>query len=552
MPSPDRMPYPDRTMDRNAWVVRAGLVSVAMASVFAGSGGAKAADLYVDASAEPGGDGSPLDPWDQIQDALDVAVAGDVVHVAPGSYAPIATVVDGTDAAPITVVGEPAGQAVVQGDGTALLARHPRHTFQGLVFDGAYGAGDAIDADGADFMELLDVEIRRAGGDCIDLHTTEGVLVANASIHHCVLDDGGVPGEAHGLVGDQMIDVELRDTQIFLVSGDAVQTSAPRLAWSDLRIRRCLIWAGALDEDAGTIPAGTMIGRSALSTRVGKLLDGAGAPPRVEVEDTIAWGYRGGGAEQAVFDLKEDVDASIDRVTVYDSGVAFDLQRPARVRIQTAVIYDVDAAVRYADGLASASILASTVGGDVAEAFVDGGGDPPVDLRVENLLVLGDALPDEATGGRANLAVDASVFVDAARHDYHLVAGSEPIDAGVEIDGVTLDRDGIFRPVGNALDVGAYEWDGDAPPPPPPDTDGDSSGGETSGGDSASIDDSGGDSTTGPSAPANPTTGLSMGGGRVTGCGCRGGGWPAPPGLVMLVFGIAWRPRRTVGRGRAN
>lgn len=542
-------------MDRGAWVVRSGILGTVMATMLGGSGPAKAADLYVDASAGPGGDGSRLDPWDQLQDALDVAVAGDVVHVAPGSYGPVATVADGTDAAPITVVGEPAGQAVVQGSGTALLARHLRHTFQGLVFDGGYGAGDAIDADGADSLELLDVEVRRAGGDCIDLHTTAGVLVANASIHHCVVDDGGVPGEAHGLVGDQIVDVEIRDTQIFLTSGDAVQTSAPRLAWSDLRIRRCLFWAGALDEDAGTIPAGTVIGRSALSTRVGKALDGAGDPPRVEVEDTIAWGYRGGGAQQAAFDLKEDVDALIDRVTVYDSAVAFDLRGPAQVRIQTAVLYDVDAAVRYADGLAGASVLASTFGAAVTEAFIDGGGDPPVDLRVENLLVLGDTLPDEAARGRANRAVGASVFVDVDRHDYHLVAGSEPIDAGVELDGVTLDRDGTFRPVGDAVDVGAYEWDGDAPPPPPPpDTDGDSSVGETSGGDSASVDESGGDSTTGSPAPApgNPTTGLSMGGGRVTGCGCRGGGSPAPPGLVILLLGVAARARRRAGRGQTR
>ena len=56
-----------------------------------------AADFYVDASSGPGGHaGTMEDPFALIADALDIAVSGDTVHVATGTYQEILTVPDGT------------------------------------------------------------------------------------------------------------------------------------------------------------------------------------------------------------------------------------------------------------------------------------------------------------------------------------------------------------------------------------------------------------------------------------------------------------------------
>ncbi len=523
---------------------RIAAIALAIAGTAALPSTAAAADLYVDAMAAAGGDGSQGNPFTQVQDALDVAVASDVVHVLPGTYAPIATVADGTPDAPITVVGEPAGDAIIQGNGTTLEAHHLYQTFSGLVFDCGYGPGDdCIDGNGADFLELLDVEVRRSGADCIDLHTVQGVLIANSSIHHCVGTDEGVIADGHGVTGDSVFDLEIRDTEMYLFSGDAVQMSPPRLAWDNLSIRRCTLWIGVLDEDAGIIRAGVVIGENALDTKVGDPLNGSGEFPRVVVEDTVAYGFRDFQTNQAAFNLKERVDVLIDRVTVYDSELAFRMRGPdAVLRVQTAVVYDVDAMVRYEDGLTGAQILATTVGGLVGEAFADGGGADVADFTVENLLVLGDAVPEFAAAGMANLAVGSDAFVDAAGHDYRLADGSAPIDAGVMLDGITLDRDGNFRPGGGGFDVGAFEW-GTEPPPTPP---GGSDTGD-SGGDSGGVDDTagngdtmgGGGSTqgvaTGPGA-----TGLDMDGAS-SGCGCRQrstSGWWGWLGLVLL-----WRRR---------
>jgi hypothetical protein len=72
---------------------------VALCAVVLGwAGRAEAADLFVDASAAAGGDGSQGAPFQQIQAGLSAAEPGDVLHVAPGSYDAIQTVRAGNEA----------------------------------------------------------------------------------------------------------------------------------------------------------------------------------------------------------------------------------------------------------------------------------------------------------------------------------------------------------------------------------------------------------------------------------------------------------------------
>jgi hypothetical protein len=50
-------------------------------------------------------------------------------------------------------------------------------------------------------------------------------------------------------------------------------------------------------------------------------------------------------------------------------------------------------------------------------------------------------------------------FVSPSTHDFYLYAGSPAIDAGVSTDPtVTTDFDGIARPQGAAIDIGAFEY----------------------------------------------------------------------------------------------
>jgi hypothetical protein len=60
----------------------------------------------------------------------------------------------------------------------------------------------------------------------------------------------------------------------------------------------------------------------------------------------------------------------------------------------------------------------------------------------------------------------ADHFVDAANGDLHLIAGSAAIDSGSSTKAPANDFDGVPRPQGQGVEVGAYEWyTGTAPTP---------------------------------------------------------------------------------------
>lgn len=55
------------------------------------------------------------------------------------------------------------------------------------------------------------------------------------------------------------------------------------------------------------------------------------------------------------------------------------------------------------------------------------------------------------------IAAPAALFLDPAANDYHLKPGAPGLDAGTTLAGVTEDIDGVVRPSGAGVDIGAYE-----------------------------------------------------------------------------------------------
>jgi hypothetical protein len=510
---------------------------------------AHAADWWVDANAPGGGSGGVADPFNELQDGVDAAMPGDTVHVLPGTYDAIQTVRHGAQGSRIVVVSEEARQAIVMASGTALEVAHDYHTFEGLIFDSSYSPGDGIDG-GGDALELTDVEVRRTSGDCIDLHDTDGATIEGCSIHHCVapFDPNNNP-DAHGVTGDSVFDLTIRNSEIYMLTGDAVQLSPARDPWDGLVVEQTVMWSGPLDEDANGWSAGDPIGENAFDSKVGPDLNGNGQNPSAAFTNVLAYGWRESITNQGAFNVKEDVDFVLDRATIHGSEIAFRLRHPAVVRIQNAVIWEVDKAFRLEDGIAGLRVFNATLGNAIGEAIEDAGGDPQ-NPTFSNVLFLAAAVPAPADTDASNMATDDSVFVDAANDDYHLQMGSAPTDAGIEIPQVTVDRDGVPRPFGNATDIGAFEWT-DAPPPTDTETDGPTDGGTSATGSGGGGSGTGGSSGTDGSADTSTTaTGGDGGTGGTSsatsgdGCGCRSSGDRGLVAWIWLPVVAARRPRQ--------
>ena len=388
-----------------------------------------------------------------------------------GTYAgTVTTVRSGSPSSPITLRAEQSRSAILTAsDGKVLRINHAYTTVEGIVVDGQYGPSRSVDVDGAaDGLILRDVEVRNSGRDCIDMEDPTNVLVENSLIHHCLNSANGRT-DAHGIVAGAIRNLTVRNTEIHSFSGDGIQMDPSRSApgWDQVTIEGCRVWLEPLPTATNGFPAGTVPGENAVDTKTW-----SGAPrASLIIRDTAAWGFRNGLiVNQAAFNLKEDIDAIVEGVTVYDSEIAFRLRGPtsrggAWVQLLNTVIYDVDKAVRYEDDIEILKVFNCTFGDRVDRAF-QAASSVSTGVEVRNLLVLGSNLPSEASAP-SNLAVSTSSFVGVGSNNYHLAVGSPAIDNGEPLASVTQDRDGVGRPQGSGPDIGAYEWCLQCTPAPP-------------------------------------------------------------------------------------
>jgi hypothetical protein len=420
---------------------------------------ATAATLYV----SPGGagNGSAQSPFGRIADALAQAGPGDEIVLKPGTYAErVQTVRGGTAASRLVIRADVARTAVLtSAAGTVLRVAHPYVSLQGLVVDGQYGAFDTVIVDdNATALLMQDVEVRRASKDCIDIRSPADVVIEGALVHHCLNAANGRT-DAHAIVAGAAQNLIVRDSELHTFSGDGIQLDPARATpgWNRLTLERCRIWIGPLETAENGFAAGTVPGENAVDLKTSP------AAPRAVliVRQTEAWGFRGGLINNmAAFNIKENVDVTLDGVTVSRSEIAFRLRGRgpfggAWVRVQNAVVYDVATAVRYEDNIERVQVWNSTFGSGIQRLF-HAAASNAAGVDVQNLLYLGSG--STIPGGTGNMQASPTFFVDAAAHDYRLVAGSPAIDAGASLPGVTGDRGGASRPVREHWDVGAFEF----------------------------------------------------------------------------------------------
>lgn len=411
-----------------------------------------------------GGSGSGTDtaPFSRIQEGLAVAQPGDVVTVAGGTYEEtLRTVRSGTPQASIRLrAADGRGSVVVTTAGRVLTVDHAYVIVEGLVLDGQYGVDDTIRISSrGHFFQLRDSEVRRSSRDLIDIGSPQGVLIDGCLIHHALNSANGRT-DAHGIAAGAVQDLTVRNSEIHTFSGDGLQVDPGRgvPGWNRVTIEASHIWLAPLPVAENGFAAGSVPGENAVDTKANV----NAARATMVIRNVVADGFRGGLiSNMAAFNLKENVNVTVDRVTVYDSEIAFRLRGPtstttagAWVTVKNAVVYSSVTAFRYENNIEQLRIWNSTLGRGVTRPF-QAAASSVLGLEVRNLLML-NARTSEASHP-SNLTVGPEAFIDANADNYQLAAGSPAIDVGITLADVKTDRLGVQRPQGPKYDVGAYE-----------------------------------------------------------------------------------------------
>lgn len=406
------------------------------------------------------GNGSAQAPFGRLQDALDRAQPGDVVLVKAGRFVgSVRTVRSGRMSAPVRIEAAAPGSVVLSAPGRVLTVDHSDIQVAGLVLDGQYGPDDTVRVSSqAHRFVLQRCEVRRSSRDLIDMDAPHGVLIDNCLIHHALNAARGRT-DAHGIAAGAVRALRVRDTEIHTFSGDGVQVDPGRAApgWTDVTLERLRIWLAPLPAAENGFAAGAVTGENAVDTKASP----AFGRSALTIRDVTAWGFRDGLlTNMAAFNLKEHVRVTVDRVTVFNSEIAFRLRGSGRdpsggavVTVSNAVVYSVGTAFRYEDRIRGLRLSHVTIGDRVDRPFRGANADAG-EVLVRNSLIVGPR-PREFDDA-SNLSVSRSGFADPGRGDYRLVPGSAAIDKAASTD-VKTDRAGTPRPAGRAPDAGAFE-----------------------------------------------------------------------------------------------
>jgi hypothetical protein len=363
-------------------------------------GRAGATTYYVSTTGDDGNAGTdPTKPLKTIQHGVDLSAAGDVVDVRAGTYAEtVHFLKSGSAGAPITV--------------RAHAGERP------LITPGPTGFGFLFEAE--PWRDRL--EIGWLAVDGFEISTAEvGVELTNAhdiSITRCDVHDNttqGILGEGHDVFIAKNVVHDNGDTTTNLDHG--MYLTGHRFTIVNNVIRNNAAYGIQVAAYGCYATSGQCAGP-----------DYSGAVDWVIAYNTIAFQRNRSGIVLWLPDPSYGTPiGTLSNVTIVDN-----------------VFYDNDTAKK---------------GAPNGVAFVTFSGDSSI-LVTRNLFSSHFGDPDlDPNSASVSAKLDADpMFVDPTTFDFHLKPGSPAIDVGEWVTSVDDDFDGVHRPQGKAVDLGAFEW----------------------------------------------------------------------------------------------
>ncbi|MBS0210621.1 MAG: right-handed parallel beta-helix repeat-containing protein [Planctomycetes bacterium] len=241
--------------------------------------------------------------------------------------------------------------------------------YENYLVDSHWQGGNRVKIT-ADNVTLRHCEIRNATGNGVGVFGKH-VTIESCRIHHLLNGTYAKQDDAHGVTG-RPEHLVIRNCDISYVSGDAVQFNPDRTPWDDVLIEHCTFWTGPLPADAGNFKAGERPGENAFDSKT----PASGKRSRIVFRDCLfhGWNQPAQINLMAAMNLKENVDALLERCVFRDNQVSLRLRGPgrnggARVTVRDCAIYQSAVGVRMEDKLEGLRLERVAFGSDVERRF---------------------------------------------------------------------------------------------------------------------------------------------------------------------------------------
>src|SRR4051794_12760069 len=136
--------------------------------------------------------------------------------------------------------------------------------YEDILVDGEWTDGTLVKIT-SDNVTLRNCEIRNGKHNAVTVYAKD-VVIDSCKIHHVLAGTYDEQRDAHGITG-RPTNLTIRNCDIGLTSGDAIQFDPGRGPWDGVLIERCTLWTAPLPEDAAGFKKGQRPGENAVDTK---------------------------------------------------------------------------------------------------------------------------------------------------------------------------------------------------------------------------------------------------------------------------------------------
>jgi len=224
--------------------------------------------------------------------------------------------------------------------------------YENLLIDGEWTTSTLVKIT-ADNVTLRHCEIRHGKHNALTIEAKD-VVVESCKIHRVLAGSYSEQRDAHGITG-RPTNLTIRNCDIGLVSGDAIQFDPGRGEWGDVLVENCTLWTGPLPEDAAGFKRGERPGENAIDTK-----QRASNPrSKLTIRNCLMYGWNQPSqiSNMAALNLKNHVAARVEQCLFRDNEICFRVRGGtgehggATVAIEKCAVYDSHVAIRAEDGV---------------------------------------------------------------------------------------------------------------------------------------------------------------------------------------------------------